>query len=100
MRCVQTRDHVIGAAAVLPCYWLYAEVGLALAERSPADNPFAVWVDAYSGDEFTGSVNQAIGLVEQAFAEATPSQRAEAARAYLDASRWEVEFFDQASRRA
>lgn len=100
MRCVQTRDHVVGAAAILPCYWLYAEVGLTLAERSAADNPFAAWVDSYSGDDFTGSVIQAIGLVEQAFADATPAQRAEATRAYLDASRWEVEFFDQASRRS
>lgn len=100
MRCVQTRDHVVGAAAVLPCYWLYAEVGLTLADQSATDNPFAAWVDAYSGEEFTRNVSQAIGLVEQAFAEATPAQRAEAVRAYLDASRWEVEFFDQASRRS
>lgn len=100
MRCVQTRDHVVGAAAVLPCYWLYAEVGLELAATSPADNPFAVWVDAYSDESFTASVRQAVSLVEQAFADATPAQRAEAARAFLDASRWEVEFFDQAGRRA
>ncbi|WP_297003900.1 bifunctional hydroxymethylpyrimidine kinase/phosphomethylpyrimidine kinase [uncultured Corynebacterium sp.] len=100
MRCVRTRDHVVGAAAVLPCYWLYAEVGLALAARSSDDNPFAEWVDAYSDPGFTGSVSRAVGLVEKAFADATPAQRAEAARAYLDASRWEVEFFDQAARRA
>jgi hydroxymethylpyrimidine/phosphomethylpyrimidine kinase len=100
MRCVRTRDHVVGAAAVLPCYWLYAEVGLVLAGRSGADNPYAAWVETYSGDEFTDSVRQAVTLVEQAFAGATPAQRAEAARAYLDASRWEVEFFDQATRRS
>lgn len=99
MRCVQTRDHVVGAAAVLPCYWLYAEVGLVLAGRSRADNPYAGWVETYSGQDFTDSVTQAVALVEQAFAAATPVQRAEAARAYLDASRWELEFFDQAARR-
>ncbi|MDN5583219.1 MAG: bifunctional hydroxymethylpyrimidine kinase/phosphomethylpyrimidine kinase [Corynebacterium sp.] len=95
---VHSRDHVVGAAAVLPCYWLYAEVGLALAASSVDDNPYAAWVDTYSGDDFTSSVQQAIALVEQAFSEASPRQRAEAARAFLDASRWELEFFDQAGR--
>jgi hydroxymethylpyrimidine/phosphomethylpyrimidine kinase len=99
MQCVRTRDHVVGAAAVLPCYWLYAEVGRVLAERSGDDNPYAAWVATYSGEEFTDGVRQAVALVEQAFAAAGPAQRAEAARAYLDASRWEVEFFDQATRR-
>ncbi|MEJ6548521.1 bifunctional hydroxymethylpyrimidine kinase/phosphomethylpyrimidine kinase [Corynebacterium sp. USCH3] len=98
-RCVQARDHVVGAAAVLPCYWLYAEVGLGLAERTRPGNPYAVWLDAYSGSDFTDSVRQAVALVEEAFATAGPRQRAEAARAFLDASRWEVEFFDQAHRR-
>jgi hydroxymethylpyrimidine/phosphomethylpyrimidine kinase len=97
--CVQSRDHVVGAAAVLPCYWLYAEVGLDLAGRSTPDNPYSAWLDTYSGDEFTGSVRQAVSLVEDAFASAGPRQRAEAARAFLDAARWEVEFFDQAHRR-
>lgn len=98
-RCVQSRDHVVGAAAVLPCYWLYAEVGLDLAERSAPDNPYAAWLDTYSGDEFTGSVRRAVALVEEAFAAAGPRQRSEAAQAFLDAARWEVEFFDQSHRR-
>ena len=99
MRCVQTRDHVVGAAAVLPCYWLYAEVGLRLNDTSDDSNPYAAWIDTYSGDEFTSSVEQALTLVEDALAAATPAQRAEATRAYLDASRWEIEFFAQADRR-
>jgi len=97
--CVQSRDHVVGAAAVLPCYWLYAEIGLNLAAQSSANNPYSAWLDNYSSTDFTDSVSIAIGLVEQAFQDASPQQRAEAARAYLDASRWELEFFDQASRR-
>ncbi|MDN5683329.1 TenA family protein, partial [Corynebacterium glyciniphilum] len=99
MRCVQSRDHVVGAAAVLPCYWLYAEVGLGLAGRSTPGNPYAAWLDTYSGDDFTDSVRQAVTLVEDAFETASPRQRAEAAQAFLDAARWEVEFFDQAHRR-
>lgn len=98
-RSVQSRDHVVGAAAVLPCYWLYAEVGMDLAAGSTPDNPYAAWLDSYSGEDFTAGVRQAISLVEDAFATAGPRQRAEAARAFLDASRWELEFFDQAHRR-
>lgn len=96
---VLRHDYVVGAAAVLPCYWLYAEIGLGLASQSGTDHPYAGWLDNYSSEAFTDSVRTAVMLVEGAFRDASPSRRSEAARAYLNAARWEVEFFDQASRR-
>ena len=39
-----------------------------------------------------------IGLVEKAFENASPANRARAAHAYLTACRHELEFFDQALR--
>lgn len=98
-RCVSTRDHVVGVSAVLPCYWLYAEVGLELASTSEDSNPYISWLNTYSDPAFVKSVGDALTLVEKAFEDASPARRAEAARAFLDAARWEVEFFDQASRR-
>lgn len=95
---VTGEDYAVGAAAVLPCAWLYAEVGLAMAEQNHPDHPYHDWLHTYSGDEFTTATAAAIERVERAFAAASPTQRVAAAQAYLSACVHEREFFDQASR--
>lgn len=93
-------DYCIGAAAVLPCYWLYAEVGAALAEKDHDEHPYHSWLATYGdGSEFVEDVRGALQCVERAFAEATPRQRARALRAYLSACEHEYHFFEQALRR-
>jgi len=90
-------DYVVGAAAVLPCYWLYAQTGAQIT-RIPDEHPYAVWLHTYHDDEFAQATAQALAIVERAFALAAPQARSRAARAYLTACRHEVEFFDQALR--
>ena len=41
-----------GLAAVLPCYWIYAEVGARLLVRSSPDPAYARWIATYGGEEF------------------------------------------------
>lgn len=91
-------DHVVGAAAVLPCAWLYAEVGLRLAESDSAAHPYHDWLAMYSGEEFLVTARAAIERTERLLADATAAQRAAARRAYVLATRHEHEFFDQADR--
>lgn len=91
--------HVVGAAAVLPCYWLYAEVGAAL-PGVPDAHPYAAWLSTYRDEGFVAATKVAIGHVERAMAGAGPADRAAAAGAYLIACRHEAEFFDQALRAA
>lgn len=92
--------YVVGVAAVLPCYWLYAEVGLVLAgDNLSEDHPYYPWLGMYSGQEFIDGARWAVATAEAAFAAATEEERAAATQAYLDACVHEREFFDQASRR-
>lgn len=95
---VFAEDYVVGAAAVLPCYWLYAEVGLELAGADHPGHPYRDWLATYSGAEFLAGARAAVARVEHAFAAAAPAQRVQAAAAYLTAAVHEREFFDQASR--
>ena len=90
-------DYVVGAAAVLPCYWLYAQTGAQIT-RIPDEHPYAAWLHTYHDDEFAQATAQALAIVERAFALAAPQARSRAARAYLTACRHEMEFFDQALR--
>ena len=91
-------DYVVGAAAILPCYWLYEEVGAVLSSQNHADHPYAEWLSMYGGEEFAAEVARSLAEVERAFEAASPAQRVRAAQAYLSACVYEREFFDQAHR--
>ena len=91
-------DYVVGAAAILPCYWLYEEVGAVLSSQNHADHPYAEWLSMYGGEEFAAEVARSLAEVERAFETASPAQRVRAAQAYLSACVYEREFFDQAHR--
>ncbi|MFB9073182.1 bifunctional hydroxymethylpyrimidine kinase/phosphomethylpyrimidine kinase [Citricoccus parietis] len=90
-------DRAVGVAAVLPCFWLYAQVGAAL-PAVPADHPYAAWLDTYRDPGFVTATEQALAQLESEMAAASPAVRATATRAYLTACRHELEFFDQALR--
>lgn len=90
-------DYVVGVTSVLPCFWLYAQVGAGL-PQVPEGHPYALWLDTYRDPEFTKATSHTLDVVEKAFQQAGPAARARAAHAYLTACRHELEFFDQAMR--
>ncbi|WP_018295476.1 bifunctional hydroxymethylpyrimidine kinase/phosphomethylpyrimidine kinase [Corynebacterium lubricantis] len=91
------KPQAIGEAAVLPCYWLYFEVGTRLADRNSAEHPYRKWLDTYSGPDFENSARSAVRRIERTL-EQSPELLDEAAEACRLASRHEVEFFAQADR--
>lgn len=93
------QDYAIAAAAVLPCYWLYAEIGELLAASNTPDHPYTAWLSMYGSADFRASVEQALSYVEAALEDAPPRVRSLAAQAYQQASAHELHFFDQAHRR-
>ena len=52
-------------AAVLPCYWIYWEVGKKLNVSPPADPLYAEWTQAYSGEGFGAHVQQQLDLIDR-----------------------------------
>lgn len=93
-----TQPYPVGAAAVLPCYWLYAHIGAHLAAQSHEGHPFKKWLDEYGADDFMDNTREAIARTERALAGASPAERAQAARAFLSACYLERDFFEQALR--
>ena len=90
-------ERAVGAAAVLPCYWLYAQTGAMLPTVSD-DHPYAEWLATYRDPDFVTATQGALAQVEHELAGASPTVRAAAVRAYLTACRHELEFFDQSLR--
>lgn len=84
-------------AAVLPCYWLYAEVGtrlLALADTVPG-HPYRDWVATYGSPPFTDHAAHACRLADAAASHVDPATRARMTAAFVTSCRHEVAFFGQ-----
>lgn len=85
-------------AALLPCFWIYREVGNAIHRRAAADNPYRRWIDTYAGEKFAASVDRAIEATDQVAAAAGDAGRARMREAYVTSSRLEWLFWDSAYR--
>jgi len=92
-------SFVDGLAAVLPCYWIYARVGLELLDRGSTDPRYRRWIDSYSGEDFTKSCAEVLALTDRIGPTLTPADEAEARRHFVATSRYEWMFWDSAYRR-
>ncbi len=92
-----TEPAAVGQAAILPCYWLYYEVGVRLAAQDHPEHPYHSWLATYAGEEFETSTRAAIARLEQTLA-ANPELADAALEAFRVASHFEVDFFDQPNR--
>jgi len=88
-----------GLAAVLPCYWIYAEVGAELAERGSTDQRYQRWIDSYGGEEFAATVTEVLALADRTGPTLTVVDEAAARAHFVTTARYEWMFFDAAYRR-
>ncbi len=99
-------DYASLAAAVLPCFVVYADVGARLAAAARAQlpggdlsaHPYGDWIATYENPAFAGSARQASELVDEAAAGAAAAGRERMTGAYLTATRCEWMFWDAAYR--
>jgi thiaminase (transcriptional activator TenA) len=91
-------SYAEGVGVVLPCYWIYWEVGKELVRRGSPDARFQRWIDTYSGDEFAGVVRDVIAEADRIGAFLSGAERAAVARHYRTTSRYEWMFWDGAYR--
>lgn len=87
-------------AALLPCFWIYAEVGTDILSRARAGNPYQAWIDTYAGEEFGTAVSQMIAATDAAAEGVAPPLRERMHRAFTQATRLEWMFWDGAYREA
>ena len=85
--------------AVLPCYWIYWEVGKALLERGSPDPLYRRWIETYGGEDFAEVVRAALSLTDRLAAELSAAERASTARHFTITARYEWMFWDMGYRR-
>ena len=89
-------DVLLGA--LLPCFWIYAEVGRDIYARARPNNPYQAWIDTYAGEEFHAAVRAVIAATDEAAALASADVRARMHAAFTRATQLEWMFWDSAYR--
>ena len=90
-----TGSKEIGLAAMLPCMWVYNEVGLHILRTAAVEgNPYREWIAEYGNDAFTQGVRSVLALADSYAAAAPEQTRAAMTAAYLEATRFEYWFWD------
>jgi len=93
---VYSRPFYEGVAAVLPCYWVYMEVGKELIKKGSHNPLYKKWIDTYGGEEYEKGVRAVINIVNSF--KLTEEQKEAVKRHFRTASIFEYMFWDSAYR--
>jgi len=86
-------------AAVLPCYWIYGEVGKRLYKNRPRQPKiFREWIEIYASETFWRPVREQIQLMDRLGAKAKGNDKRLMAEHFILSSRYEYLFWEQAYR--
>ncbi len=89
----------VALASVLPCFWVYKEVGdYILANRTKGANQYQRWIDTYGGEEYGTAVEQAIAVCDDLAAGGTEKLRASMTSSYVLCTKMEWMFWESAYR--
>ncbi len=96
LRIASLNDYPEVLGAVLPCYWIYWEVGKALLEHGSLNSLYQKWIDTYGGEEFGTLVEAVLDLIDEVCEDLNPAQKARVTEAFVTTSRYEWMFWDVA----
>ncbi|MCL9675341.1 thiaminase II [Acinetobacter sp. ACZLY 512] len=91
-----SESYPVVLAALLPCFWIYAEVGRAIVSQSVPNNPYQAWIDTYAGEEFHTAVRNVIATVDKVAARCDADTLEKMHAAYTMGAKLEWLFWDSA----
>jgi thiaminase/transcriptional activator TenA len=83
-------------AALLPCFWIYREVGNHISRVAASPNPYSRWIETYSDEAFSAGVDRFVELADTVAAEGTEETRLRMGEFFITASHLEYYFWDDA----
>ena len=98
LRTASLGDYPEVLGAVLPCYWIYWEVGKALLHHGSPNILYKRWIDTYGGEEFGTLVETILDLTDRVCKDLNSYQKARVKEAFVITSRYEWMFWDAAWR--
>jgi len=93
-----TGSYAEAVAAVLPCYWIYRDVGRALLAQSSPDPLYAAWITTYGSAEFDAVVDSVLAAADALGEQVGPGERRRCHYHFAMTTRYEWMFWDAAYR--
>jgi thiaminase len=84
--------------AILPCFWVYRDIGAAIAAESPPGNFYQAWIDTYADPGFAAATDAMIAVYDRAHVSAGADEQARMQRAFQKCCQYEWMFWDAAWR--
>ena len=92
-----TEAFEASAASILPCFWIYNEVGKHIKENAKIENnPYKNWIDAYADEEFSKSTENMIKIIDDLYNNASDYVKEKMIIAFDIAFVWEYRFWNDA----
>ena len=95
-----TESFGVLVAAILPCFWLYQDVGTAIAQNTVPDNFYQAWIDTYSDESFAAATGRMRAIVDAAGEKAGVYERQRMTAAFLRCAQHEWLFWESAYRQS
>ncbi|RHW54872.1 thiaminase II [Lactobacillus bombicola] len=83
-------------AAIVPCYWLYQEIGQKLAKVGSPVALYQTWIDTYDSDWYEVNVTHILQLINILASQATATDRQMMQTAFIRSSYYELQFWQMA----
>ena len=81
-------------AGLLPCAWLYQEIGTALIKQGSPNSLYQRWIETYSGEASAKEVQSQCELVNRLFDESPASEQTQMIDAFCVSSQMEFLFWE------
>lgn len=86
-------SYAEGVGAVLPCYWIYAQVGSELERLGSPDSRYQRWIATYGSAEYQAVVRDVITELDRVSTGLSAEERARVCRHFRTTSRYEWMFW-------
>jgi thiaminase/transcriptional activator TenA len=97
VRHAATSSIEVAVAAILPCFWIYREVGKHIYNNYLRNkNPYRKWIETYASPEFDIGVQKAITILDKYAESASKNTRNEMEQAFIHSSLMEWHFWNDA----
>lgn len=81
-------------AAILPCYWLYADIGMKYKDENPDEEIYRNWIQMYASDWFQESTQEMIDLMDELADKAGEDERKKIIEQFVIAKNYELAFWE------
>lgn len=94
----RSSPYPVAVAALLPCFWVYANTGIEIAGNSVKNNTYQKFIDIYAGAEYDDYVEKFIQVTEELGRQAPRELQEEMKEAFTKATEFELTLFEEAEK--